>query len=192
MWPVASHLREYDRRPAFRCSCSMITDEYICCLSQSSIMLFLIIALHTPHITSLHTPYSLPYTFTMELAGAVFGIIGLGIQATECLIKYYASVKSSKANITSTIQQLKALATILQELQICFRTRKFQPHERDLLHSLESSIRECEDHIQELHNEAQKFSECSSTSSGSSSFFSRTFIRQLAYPLRGEFPLLDT
>ncbi|KAK0664015.1 hypothetical protein QBC41DRAFT_21492 [Cercophora samala] len=117
----------------------------------------------------------------MELAGSVVGIISFAIQTTECLIRYYTSVKDSKVNCTLTIQKLKNLASILQDLLGVFRGRKFKPHEKDLLHSIESAVRECEGHIQELHNEAKKFSESSSSSTAS---FARLAVRRVSYPLR--------
>lgn len=69
----------------------------------------------------------------MEVAGAIIGVISLGIQATQCLVKYYTTVKDQKTDTSRTISKLNSLLLILNSLDSNFRNCKFQPIELALL-----------------------------------------------------------
>ncbi|KAK0739522.1 hypothetical protein B0T21DRAFT_382536 [Apiosordaria backusii] len=126
----------------------------------------------------------------MEVAGAVVGVISLGIQATHCLVQYYTSVKDQKTETAQTITRLNRLLEILDSLDKNVRNRRFQPEEQPLLKTIQSAVQECEEYIHELSEEAKKLTETPApkrltrTASSNIEAFARTAARRVTYPFR--------
>ena len=90
-------------------------------------------------------------------AGSVVGVISLGIQVTQSLVKFYQSYTGRNSELTGFIERLQELGGILQSVEKSLSNRQFQPSERDLVDRIETSIKNCNDSIQELQDECQKF-----------------------------------
>lgn len=124
----------------------------------------------------------------MEVAGAIIGVISLGIQATQCLVKYYTTAKDQKTDTSRTISKQNSLVLILNSLDSNSRNRKFQPIELALLKTIQHSIEECEEYIYELSNESKILTEAPTpnrltrTASSNIEAFACTAARRVTYP----------
>ncbi|KAK4178755.1 FAD dependent oxidoreductase-domain-containing protein [Triangularia setosa] len=143
-------------------------------------------------ITSIKSTRSsqLYLTTTMEVAGAVVGVISLGIQAAQCLVQYYTTVKDQKTDTARTISKLNRLLSILNSLDGNIKARKFQPEEQILVKTIQGAIQECEEYILELGEEAKKLTapavpkRLTRTASSNIEAFARTAARRVTYPFR--------
>jgi len=101
-------------------------------------------------------------TDPLSVAGSVAGLISVGIQVTQSLVDFYNSYKSRDSDLVDMIERLDGLLDIFQCLKKTLSERDFQADERSLAESIETSIRNCAELIQELQDECQKFSKNSS------------------------------
>ena len=120
-------------------------------------------------------------TDPLSVAAGVAGVVTLGIQVTQSLVKFYKSYMNIYSELAGIIERLERLTEALQSLEKALSSRTFQVDEQSLVKSIETSITKCDELIQELQDECQKFSEPSSIrfkdavkSSG----------RRIAYPFR--------
>ena len=102
-------------------------------------------------------------TDPLSVAGSVAGVVSLGIQVTQSLVDFYKSYKHRDSELAGIIEKLESLAETFQSLQKALSSRTFQADERGLVKSIETSITKCDELIQELQDECQKFSKPSST-----------------------------
>ena len=116
-----------------------------------------------------------------SIAGSVVGVISLGIQVTQSLVKFYSLYKRQDSEIAVMIERLKSLLGVLQILDETLSNRKFQADEQSLIGKIEISIENCEEFIQELQEECQKF--VKTTSDGIKAVF-RVAGRRATYPFR--------
>ena len=93
----------------------------------------------------------------LSISGGVAGLISLGIQVTRSLVEFYTSYKHQDSEIASMTERLENFSSVLQNLDKTLSNRKFQADEQDLIGSIETSIRNCDELIQELQEECQKF-----------------------------------
>lgn len=98
----------------------------------------------------------------VSVAGTAVGVISLGIQVTQSLVNFYNSYKGQKSDLAHTTERLDGLLEILQSLQKTLSDRKFQADERSFLEGVETSIKNCEELIEELQHEWQQLSKASS------------------------------
>ena len=117
----------------------------------------------------------------LAITGSVAGVISLGIQVIESLVEFYNSYKHQDYEIAGMTERLESLLSILQTLDKSLSSRKFQVDEQDLIGNIETSIKNCEELIQELQEECQKF--VKATSGGIRAVF-RVAGRRATYPFR--------
>ncbi|KAK4143731.1 ankyrin repeat-containing domain protein [Dichotomopilus funicola] len=124
----------------------------------------------------------------MAELGTIVGVISLGIQVSEGLIKYYTSYKDRESETAHTVKRLSHLLGILEILRKNLDEREFDPDDdadKKLLGVMQRSISDCEDLIHELQEENAKFA-TSAREPGSNRVTSavRATGRRLAYPFR--------
>lgn len=120
-------------------------------------------------------------TEPLSVAGSVAGLISLGIQVTQSLVNFYNAYNNRDSNIVHMIERLDSLLDIFQCLKKTLSDRHFQVDERSLVESIETSIKSCEEWIQELQDECQKFIK---TSSQGVKAAVRVAGRRVTYPFR--------
>ena len=117
----------------------------------------------------------------LSVAGSVVGIISLGIQVTTSLVNCYKSYKGRESDIIHMTGKLDGLLVILQSVETTLSGRKFHVNERSLIQGIETSIKKCDEMIQELQYECRKISK--SSSDGTTAAIKRAG-RRVAYPFR--------
>ncbi|CAJ2511381.1 Uu.00g070060.m01.CDS01 [Anthostomella pinea] len=117
----------------------------------------------------------------LSVAGSAVGIISLGIQVTQSLFDYYTAVKSQHSDISYTAERLESLLELLELLRNHIQDRRFQADEEESIRKIESLIQECEECIQELQGEADKFKKTPVTTIQSAV---KATARRAAYPFR--------
>jgi hypothetical protein len=100
-------------------------------------------------------------TDPFSVATGIAGLISLGIQVTGSLVKFYTSYKGQDSDVTRTTEKLESLLHTFQFLDATLQSRTFRPDEVDLIKNIESSIHKCDDLIQELKQECEKFDKAS-------------------------------
>ena len=113
-------------------------------------------------------------------AGAV-GIISLAIQVTQSLVKIYDSYKDRDSDLKGVDKRLTALTTSLEALENIVKDPNYVEEHGDLCRSVQSSIEDCSDYVQELVEECQKFEQNPNTGAVSKI---KVTGRRLAYPFR--------
>jgi len=117
----------------------------------------------------------------LSIAASAAGLLSLGITVAQSLVDFYSSYKHQKSDVAHTIEKLERLLDVLNRLRAQLEKRAFRADEQPLLDNIERSIRACEECIQELENECQKFKR--DPADGIRATI-RTAGRRLAYPLR--------
>ena len=100
-------------------------------------------------------------TEPLSVAASVAGLISLGIQVTQSLVDFYNAYKHRDSDLVHMTKRLDGLLHIFQCLTKTLSDRDFQADERGLVKSIETSITNCDEGIQELQDECQKFSKTS-------------------------------
>ena len=113
--------------------------------------------------------------------GTLAGIVSLGIQVTDSLVKYYTACKDRESDTAHTVKRLTHLSTILEILRKQLVDREFQPDEKSLLQAIERSVGDCEELIKELQQETEKFTKAPQAGVAAAA---RATGRRLAYPFR--------
>ena len=96
-------------------------------------------------------------TDPLSVAAGIAGLISLGVQVTQSLVKFYASYKGLDGDVVRTTANLESLHDIFDFLQTAVKTRTFRRDEQALIKNIEYSISRCSDLIQELQEEWEKF-----------------------------------
>ena len=117
----------------------------------------------------------------LSIAASAAGLISLGIQVTQSLVQFYSSYKHQYSEIAGMTESLESLLSVLQTLDKTLSNRKFQADEQSLIGNIETSIKNCDEFIQELQEECQKFAKA--TSGGIKAGF-RAAGHRAAYPFR--------
>lgn len=115
------------------------------------------------------------------VAGSAVGVISLGIQATQFLFDYYTAVKNLESNAADTTKRLGGLLELLQILQDQIENPKFLDESSPLLARIAALVENCEEYIEELREEVEKFQTKSTDDILSKA---RAAGRRLAYPFR--------
>ncbi|KAL9075568.1 MAG: hypothetical protein Q9161_001641 [Pseudevernia consocians] len=97
----------------------------------------------------------------LSVTASVAGLISLEIQVTQSLVNFYNAYENRDSDLVRMIERLNSLLDIFECLEKTLSGRKFQVDERSLVESIETSIKSCEELIQELQDECQKFSKTS-------------------------------
>ncbi|MCJ1455393.1 hypothetical protein MMC28_005748 [Mycoblastus sanguinarius] len=101
-------------------------------------------------------------TDPLSVAAGVAGLVSLGIQVTQSLVDFYNAYKKRDSDLVGMTERLESLLDIFQYLKKTLLDRTFQADEQGLIESIETSIQNCDELIQELQDECQKFSKASS------------------------------
>ncbi|KAK6860857.1 hypothetical protein PG995_004493 [Apiospora arundinis] len=117
----------------------------------------------------------------LSVAGSAVGIISLGIQVTQSLFDYYTALRSQHSDAAHTAKRLDSLAELLKRLHQHCENRKFRVDEAESVRRIESLIQECQEFIQELRGEADKFKKTPATNIQSAV---KITARRVAYPFR--------
>lgn len=117
----------------------------------------------------------------LSVVASVAGLVSLGIQVTQSLVNFYNAYENRDSDLVRMIERLDSLLDTFQCLEKIFSGRKFQADERSLVENIETSIKSCEELIQELQDESQKFSK---TSSQGVKAAVKVAGRRLTYPFR--------
>ncbi|KAG8533928.1 uncharacterized protein KY384_001669 [Bacidia gigantensis] len=118
-------------------------------------------------------------TDPISITGSVVGILSLGIQITQALVKYYTSYSGRNSEIDHTLRRLTSLVGLLELLEREINKRGVD--ERDIVHLIEESIDDCQESIHELQDEYKKFV---IPSSGDFKAATRFAGRKMTYPFR--------
>ena len=117
----------------------------------------------------------------LAITASVAGLISLGIQVTRSLVEFYTSYKHQDSEIIGMTERLENLLSIFESLEIALSNRKFQVEEQSLMDNIESSIKKCDELVQELQEECQKC--CKAMSGGIKAVFAVAG-RRATYPFR--------
>jgi hypothetical protein len=117
----------------------------------------------------------------MAEVGTIVGIISLGIQVAEGLVKYYTAYKDRESDTAHTVKRLTHLLNVLEILRKRLSERKFEPDEASLVEIIKRSVGDCEELIHELQHETDKFTKAPSPGIVA---VARATGRRLAYPFR--------
>ncbi|KIW21484.1 hypothetical protein PV08_02064 [Exophiala spinifera] len=117
----------------------------------------------------------------LSVAASLAGIISLGIHVTQSLVDFYTAYKDQQSHVARTIKKLEHLLNLLKSLHEQLTGRQFRPDEHSLLESIEDSIKDCQEYIDELQIEILKFKV---KSTDGIKAVAQTSARRLAYPLR--------
>ncbi|KAL4941531.1 hypothetical protein BDV06DRAFT_179665 [Aspergillus oleicola] len=117
----------------------------------------------------------------LSIASGVAGLLSLGIQVTQSLINFYSAYKNQASDLIQISQNLENLLVIFDTLSNALRNRQSRIDEEELLKSINSTIWDCNEVIEELQAECRKFQEKSTIG-----FKGRIQVagRQAAYPFR--------
>jgi ankyrin repeat domain-containing protein 50 len=102
-------------------------------------------------------------TDPLSVAAGIAGLISLGIQVTKSLVKFYTSYKGQDNDVIRMTEKLESLLGMFQFLHGALQRRIFRSHEQDLIKNIESSIHKCDELIEELKEECEKFDKASTT-----------------------------
>lgn len=108
-------------------------------------------------MASIVSPDAPTMTDPLSITAGIAGIVSLGIQVTGSLVKFYASYKGQDTDLARTTTELESLLNTFCYLDAALKTRTFRPDEQDLIKTIESSAHNCDELIQELKEENQKF-----------------------------------
>ena len=103
-----------------------------------------------------------PMTDPLSVTGSAAGLISLGIQVTQSLVDFYDSYKALDSDLFAITQKLECLLEIFCSLEKAISDRNFQEDERELIKNIETSIKACDELIQELQDECKKLNKTSS------------------------------
>ena len=95
-------------------------------------------------------------TDPLSITAGVVGLLGFGIQVTDSLVTFYSSYKGQGVEVARMAEKLESLSDTFRYLDTALRNRTFRPDEEGLIKSVESSISNCDEVIQELKEECDK------------------------------------
>src|SRR5947207_11196257 len=118
----------------------------------------------------------------LSVAASIGGVLSVGIQVCQGLISYYQSYTSSGENVAKTARSLESLCQSLQCLQTTLSGRRFHPGDEPMVQQVSDLIESCNDAIDELRRENEKFSDEKKKDDFSPS--AKRAFRKVAYPFR--------
>lgn len=117
----------------------------------------------------------------LSIAASVAGLLSAGMVVTNSLVKFYNSYKHQDSDLVGTTEKLESLLQIFQSLEKTISNRKFRIDEQDLIKNIETSIIKCDELIEELQSECDKFKK--SLSNGMKAVV-KSAGRRATYPFR--------
>ena len=92
----------------------------------------------------------------LSVTAGIAGLVALGLQTTEYLVKYYTAYRTRDHDLARTTDRLGNLLQSLHTVDDIVRKRTWRTNEEKILQNFEESISRCEDVIYELQAEVQK------------------------------------
>jgi hypothetical protein len=117
----------------------------------------------------------------LAIASGIAGLLSLGIQVTQSLVKFYTAYKDQDTDVAKIIQNIDNLQTLFRSLEIAVEERRSQFDTQDLLREVEKAVQRCEEVITDLQSECDRFHKDSVA--GFKDRF-KTAGRRAAYPFR--------
>ncbi|ETS85999.1 hypothetical protein PFICI_04024 [Pestalotiopsis fici W106-1] len=117
----------------------------------------------------------------LSVVGSAVGIVSLGIQVVHSIYDYYTGLKDQHSSVGHTLRKTDHLLGILNNLQSRLKCRSFRADETDLVVNVQSAVDQCNECIQELQNEVDKFK---MTPVEGLCAAAHQLGRRLAYPIR--------
>lgn len=102
-------------------------------------------------------------TDPLSVAAGIAGLISLGIQVTESLVEFYTSYKDQDTEVSRTTRNLETLLGIFKSLSSALQSRTFRPDGSELVKNIENLIYKCDEYIQELKEEWDKFNKATAS-----------------------------
>lgn len=93
----------------------------------------------------------------LSVAASAAGLVSLGLQSVEYLYKFYTACRDRDTDLAHTADQLGDLLRTLQIIDDVLRTRRWRRDETTIVRHIEKSLARCEDVVDELQDECQKF-----------------------------------
>ncbi|RJE17605.1 Ankyrin repeat protein [Aspergillus sclerotialis] len=93
----------------------------------------------------------------LAIASGIAGLLSLGIQVTQSLIRFYTTYKDQDTDLAKVTRNLDNLQSIFRALDVAVEERRSQVDTQDLLQEVEKAVRKCEEIITELQSECDKF-----------------------------------
>lgn len=118
----------------------------------------------------------------LSAAASIGGLVSLGIQFCQGLISYYQSYTDRGKSIAKTAHSLESLCGSLQNLETTLGGRHFCPEDELMIQQVLSLIDSCNDAIDELRRENDKFTDAKKTDNVMSS--AKQTFRKAAYSFR--------
>ncbi|KAG2413226.1 hypothetical protein HFD88_002415 [Aspergillus terreus] len=100
----------------------------------------------------------------LSIASGTAGLLSLGIQVTQGLVKFYATYKDRDTDLEKITRNLDSLLSIFRLLDAAVNERRSQAETQDLLREVEKAVQDCEETITELQSECEKFHKDSTAS----------------------------
>lgn len=117
----------------------------------------------------------------LGVAASAAGLLSLGIQITQSLVEFYDSYKSRDSTLAGMIKKIDSLSDTFRCLEKTLLDRNAQPEDESLVKNIETSVKDCEELIDELRELVSKFSK---TSSNGISAAAKAATRRATYPFK--------
>lgn len=117
----------------------------------------------------------------LSIASGIAGLLSFGVQVTQTLVDFYSAYKDQDTNLSRITQNLESLQSIFRSLDVAIQDRRSRADAQELFEEVEKATQRCEEIINELQFECQKFDKGSITG-----FRGRIQVagRRAAYPFR--------
>ena len=92
----------------------------------------------------------------LSVAAGIAGLVSVGLQTTEYLVKYYTAYRNRDDDLGRTADRLGDLLQSLHTVDDVVQKRTWRPNEKTILQTFEQTISRCEDVIHELEEEVRK------------------------------------
>ena len=118
----------------------------------------------------------------LSAIGTAVGVVSLGIQVTQELLKFYRACRDRESELAGITQRLESLLQIFDFLHDTLKSPSFKAKGPRIVESVEISITNCRDLVQKLHSECDRFRKAENTPFKFKSFRFRS--RQAMYPFQ--------
>lgn len=118
----------------------------------------------------------------LSIAAGIAGLLSLGIQVCEPILKYYTAIKDQSKEIARTAEKFGCVLSILKSLENALRSRIYRSDEQYLLQTINHAVESCKEVIAELQDEWREI-DIPSKRGGSGNIL-RTSGRRAIYPFR--------
>jgi hypothetical protein len=117
----------------------------------------------------------------LSIASGIAGLLSFGVQVTQALVDFYFAYKDQDTNLARITRNLENLHSTFRTLDVAIQDRRSRADAQDVFKEVEKATQRCEEIINELQIECQKFDKGSITS-----FRDRIQVagRRAAYPFR--------